>query len=314
MEIDYRYKPSPSAPDENFRIASMEVNKDYQFGVLTNFREADSRREVHVIFGLDEEEKIASFDEIFFNFRRSDKSLTSGQGLLGRNEPEYLVGQLRKMLPPSQFGLYLPQFLRILSPGIGKGVFTSMELIFKPESLKLLQGLSPAEISEEVDSMTAELIEKLKSRHFVDYVWFGDLEMRGAVDQARNNQGGVEAFFSDRKMNKIKTSLSRAFSPNENPDFYESQWAAFKELRNSVVFRDLGSGYLVRLLEKAVHKNGNRPHILDLFYLRITVRAEGQPTRLVHAGQYQRPEYTEALIERRDRILNRNYSLQHFLE
>ena len=120
------------------------------------------------------------------------------------------------------------------------------------------------------------------------------------------------SFFSEKKTGNLKKILHYVFHPATNQEMLEKQWVYFRSLKNSMIFRDLGAGIMLRLLERAGDKN--KIPFNDLLKFQVEYKADGEDRIFFSAGNYVRPEYTKALLRDRDRVLNRRYNPWHFEE
>lgn len=309
MEIDYNLRKTPMSPIDRYRIASLTLKRDGNFAF--KLREYKTTRTATVIFGLDEETKIKSFDEITLSYERSDSKLTLGKGgIFAIDERPAIRGQLRKMLPES-LHYWEDEMKKKFNPQVNEGSFILMEINYSPEALGLMTTLNPIEIGFVVDAFVDQAIEKLSSGNTLDHKYFGVLEL---ADALKSNGGKVENFFSEQKLNPIKEGLSFIFAPNhdKDPNLDEKRWDRFEKLKSNIVFRDFGSAFLVRMLELAALKNGR--NVEDFINFRMRYKSESKPEASIVVGDFVRPEYTQALLRDRNRVLNREYNPAHFAE
>ncbi len=308
MEIDYQIRKGPEDPVSRYRIASFTLDRDYQIGI--NLWEKEVSKEALMIMSLDRDSKITGLDELTFHFERSDKKLKVQRGLFAQNELPSFYGQLRKMLPESMHYPYLYQLEEHLKTGWNKGTYVAMDLAFNPEAFQLMQTLSNREIDQVFDNFVNQVIETQKADN---NRFFGDLELQGSLNQHLNAETGtLESFFSEKKTENLKKILHYVFHPATDQEMLEKQWVYFRSLKNSMIFRDLGAGIMVRLLERAGDKN--KIPFNELLKFQVEYKADGEDRIFFSAGDYLRPDYTKALLRDRDRVLNRRYNPWHFEE
>ncbi len=306
-EIDYSFQPEAGGDVEHYRIANLEVDKDYQ--ILFNLREAEVRREATAVFDLNDSQQIVGFRELHFFYRREDAKLKETKF---QAEASAIIGQMRKMLPGG--GEYTKDIRRLndlIKPAYQnkEGSFVQMEMTLSPEAVLMAQSLTREDISAVVDGFIDFAAPKVASSQRELRYYYGDLELFRALDNMKD-KGGHQVYFSNLKRRKIKENLMFAFQRVISPEQNEAQWEAFKSLQSQVVFRDFGAAILVRLLDRAARKQGK--HLRDFIYFNVVVKVKDENEKQIHIGHYSRPAATKALITKKDRVMNRSYSPVHF--
>jgi len=324
VEQDFQFKMGSQEQDyERYKIATLSLDRKYNIGVA--WRERDQKREANIIFKLNENLDIVGFDELSFSFQRSDVRLRSKKCPLSvgqiqvldvcQDELPSLYGQIRKMIP-EKYHSSIP-FQKMFLPLVNRSTFIDLELVFSPQAMRAFFKLTPEEIEQEIDLFLSQVRLKLSEGH---EKFYGELEFLNHLEQLRKQNDldrdaspfDEDAFYNEQA-DEIKEGLILVFrSPETARDFYQD-WQILIRLYNNILFRDLGSGLLVRLLNRAAIKQST-PNFLSLVFLKVKLSSKGLEDQIKTIGDYTRPDYTSALIRTRNRLLNREFDPAYFEE
>lgn len=307
MELDYRLRKTPKAPFERFRIGSLAIAKSSQF-LFKFLQEFEMSRNAMTIFSLNKNSNIDSFEDFSYRYERTDKKLTTGKGFLGYDERPSIVGQMRRMLPEALHSK-VQDFVNIYKPKNKESAYVSMTMSLNPHSLFLMQELTGREIDFVIDDFINNLSAKLDSKKKIDHRYYGLLEIKASL---KSHGGSAKSFFSKAKMKRIKQGLKYILTKPKNAQLFEKQWQVYKDLRKNMIFRDIGSALIVRLLQFAASKDDDG--MSGLYHFRLRYKSKSSNEHIIEFGDYRRPAYTKALIQDRDRVLNREYNPLHFEE
>lgn len=277
----------------------------------TNTNDRDELKDATIIFALDAQKEISRFDELNFRFRRLDQRLKE-------KEVADLSGQVRKMLPES-LQREIDRIEGLFDLVVNRATNVEMNLVFSPDALAAMQKLTPAEISEVVNSFIADVSQSLDSQKYGKMEFTNQLESMARVSGDRDEDfdgnglsDASEASYFNSNAKTITDALVFVLTRTKNKELIADQLKTFSRLQKRPMFQDLGSGIMSRLLERASVKSGIR--LKDLIAFKVEVQADGRKELERKVGDYERPDYLAALIANQNRILNRDYDPSYFNE
>jgi hypothetical protein len=319
LEQDFQFQLGEDRSGyQRFKIATLSLYRKYD--ILVGWRERDILKEANIIFEIDKNFDITGFEQLSFTYQRSDIRLKSSScPLLNlsdrvqlfnfcQNELPAIFGQFRKMMPESWHNRI--DLSELFAPAVGRPTFLDLDLIFSPQALQVMQRLTANEIEQELEIFTGLVREKIESTD--QKLYYGELEFTRLLNQTKDESRSVDQFYQ-KNISKIRDSLMFILTPTKDKRVLLGQWRGLIKLQNNLMFRDLGSGILVRLLERATRKPGT-PRFSDLVYFTVQLNAKGLPPVSKKVGDYERPEYTSLLIRTRNSLLNRSFDPSYFAE
>lgn len=320
LEQDFQFQLGEERSDyQRYKIATLSLNRKYD--ILLGWRERDLLKEATIIFELDRQREIAGFEELSFTYQRSDVRLKSSScPLLNlsdrvqlfnfcQNELPAIFGQFRKMLPESWHARL--DLENIFAPVVGRPTFLDLDLVFSPKALEVMQLLNRSEIEQELIAFTDRVRET--TRNPENKFYYGELEYAAALRQNSNDGGANEEAFYRRHIADIVDGLELVLTRTKDKRVILGQWQELVRLQNNPLFRELGSGMMVRLLERAARKPGT-PSFASLVYFNVQLNARGLEPVSRKVGDYERPDYMALLIRTRNSLLNRTFDPVYFKE
>lgn len=303
VEQNFSYNDGPGSESyENYRIATTQSD-DHLSGLFSFGGKFTMHKEKNILFRLNEKKEVSSFEEINFSFERSDKKLKTRE----------VTGELYQLVP----GLYQKQpavvdFINSLAGFKKQETFVDIDVVLDGRSFLLASKLTADEIASVVEQYIGLIIED-QAQGYNDY---GNVNLSAyaSVNSKDCPQGNElenclkAATASARK--KIKQKLTEILAPASSPDEYEFKWKKMVELQKITLFKEVGSGLLIRLIERGADKMGR--DFLRYAYFRFTVRGTKSGEKIFEFGRENRPLIFDELIRSRNRIFNRTFDPEYF--
>jgi hypothetical protein len=297
---------------------------------------AETRREGNLVFEMTPQGRIANFMKLSFHYSRDEKTMT-------RAELAAVQGQIHRMMPErfhAQLSLsdWSTQFLR-------RETRIDAELIFHEPGWELVNRLTMDDINGLLDNYFA----LVSAGHEQRPKFYGDVRVRNG-SQSDNNTWLENARFDLKYIKRcvpatfaINSGLREGYDPKDqfrcsNFEFdpngsisglfqrrrdrgpvrfatNEERWQYFVALRKNVVFFQLASGILSRMLDLAIEKYGPEgAKFEDYAAFRLLGTTQDGEAIDVTIGDFDQADGMRNILRARDRILNRAFDPEIFRE
>ncbi len=287
---------------QNYRIATSTMI-DNAGGWLTFGSENKTRTEANVLFDLDANMRIKKFREMNFSVERTDKKLT-------RRESKNILGHIYKMVP----GIFhkVANFQQITDSMINQRTYFRLDVVIDEQAFGLATMLSDSEKEKVIRDYIKIVIDDQTKRYFE----YGQLNLDSFVSNDRDcreasRQTHCLSVALQGDINRIVSQTLAIFSLGQSALDHEQRWRLYLRLQNNRLFKVLGAGLFIRLLEQAAYKQNKS--FEKLAYFNLTTRS-GQNAREqnISFGNLERPPFFTELLKVRDRILNRQFDIRFF--
>ncbi|MCJ8276712.1 MAG: hypothetical protein HRT44_07140 [Bdellovibrionales bacterium] len=319
-DIDYRISKGNDPTMKYYKIASLTLQE--RLRILRDWKENQVIKDGNIIFTKNADGAITALNEMSCLYQRTDVKLKQsddctgfcpGTQIFGDYERVRVLGQLRKMIPPSLFNEQ--EFYDVLTARLGKRTYIEVKTTLSQEAVLLLQSMSDEDINEVIDSYFYELAVAAGDYHNRGKFHFGKTMFGSTMDQMypRSNDDGPT---EEELRNQVRISTERlkeVFHPilttaTTSQELLD-QWEGMKDARRVRHFRENLSGLVVRLLEKAGANNSSR-----YFRIEVNIKAQDMADYPKSYGRYEPSEESRAILHDKNRILNRNFNPEYFNE
>lgn len=304
LEQDIRLVLDPMSQEyRHFKLSTAAIlDRDQSWLAFSN--EYESKKESNILFDLDEKMKISEFRELSFHYERQDKKLNF-------HEKKDALGMIYLMVP-GIYHKYAP-FDALLKQYIKSRSFIRLDMVIDKRAFLFMTGLSSIEVSQTLK----QFIQLVFSDQANRYYEYGNLQMfRDApgIDEqscgtAKSRMACLQGAYK-KDLDFILQSSLQILALAKEPDQYERVWQLYVKLQNNRLYKKIGQGLFMRLVEVAGWKRKIPLERLATFKLTL-VGTLGGENQIVF-GKFNRPTYLPELLKIRDRILQREFDPIYF--